>query len=277
MSDTSLAVRCGGQASRAARQAIPLTVIVPVYNEERTVGELLHRVLRAPYPDKQVIVVDDGSTDATPTVLRDWESSPGVLVLQHTHNLGKGTAVRTALPWARGEVTIIQDADLEYDPADYPRLVELIRHGHARVVYGSRSLSRGCAGTWTKFRLAVVGLNALVLVLYGRRLTDEATCYKALPTALLRRLRLEARHFELCAELTAKVCRLGWPIVEVPVTYHPRGVAAGKKIGWRDAWEAVWTLIKWRFLPFPAVDPRPPLAEVRPSGRIEGSFKLQRP
>ncbi len=223
-----------------------LTVIVPVYNEERTIARVLQRVVDGPYPDKEIIVVDDGSTDATAAVLRDWVHVPGLVLLRHEVNRGKGAAVRTALAQARGTVTVIQDADLEYDPADYPRLVEPILKGTCQVVYGSRYLDPSSPLPWTRFRIAVCGLNTLVLLLYGQRLTDEATCYKALPTALLRRLNLQARHFELCAEVTAKVCRLGLRIVEVPIGYRPRGVAEGKKIGWRDAWEAAWTLFKWR-------------------------------
>jgi glycosyltransferase involved in cell wall biosynthesis len=226
-------------------------VIVPVYNEEGTIGPVLRRVLEGPYPDKEVIVVDDGSTDATPQVLAEWSGRPGLVVLRHAHNLGKGSAVRTGLRQARGLVTLIQDADLEYDPADYPRLVEPLLAGSEAVVYGSRYLSPSSGVPWTRYRLAVSGLNLMVWLLFGQRLTDEATCYKAMPTELFRRLQLEARRFELCPEVTAKVCRLGLRIAEVPVAYHPRGVVEGKKIGWRDALEAAWALLRWRVRPLP--------------------------
>ena len=226
-----------------------LTVLIPVYNEERTVEALLRRVADGPYPGKEVIVIDDGSTDATPRLLEAWAGRPGFVLLRHDKNRGKGAAVRTGLPHARGEVTIIQDADLEYDPADYPRLVEPILRGEARAVYGSRYLDPGRRLPWTRFRLGVVFFNLLVRLLYGRRLTDEATCYKAAATGLWRSLGLRAERFELCPEMTAKLCRRGVRIVEVPISYHPRGVRRGKKIGWRDAVQTAWTLLKWRILP----------------------------
>ena len=168
-----------------------------------------------PYPDKEVVVIDDGSTDATPRLLEGWIGRPGFRVLRHGRNRGKGAAVRTGLLHAAGEVTIIQDADLEYDPADYPRLVEPILGGDAEAVYGSRYLDPARRLPWTRFRLGVAVFNGLVRLLYGRRLTDEATCYKAARTGLWRALDLRAERFELCPEMTAKLCRLGIRIVEV--------------------------------------------------------------
>ncbi len=238
-----------GSPAPAETQRPLLTVLIPVYNEERTVATLLRQVAEGPYPDKEVIVIDDGSRDATPRLLQAWAGRPGFVLLRHEKNRGKGAAVRTGLLHARGEVTIIQDADLEYDPADYPLLVEPIRRGEARAVYGSRYLDPARRLPWTRFRLGVVCFNLLVRLLYGRRLTDEATCYKAARTALWRELGLRAERFELCPEMTAKLCRLGVRIVEVPISYHPRGASAGKKIGWRDAVQTVWTLAKWRLLP----------------------------
>jgi glycosyltransferase involved in cell wall biosynthesis len=211
-----------------------LSVLVPVYNEAATVDALLHRVVNGPYshPVMEVLVVDDGSTDPTPALLARWATTPGVRLLRHARNRGKGAAIRTGLAHAQGTITIIQDADLEYDPADYPRLVEIIRRGESAVVYGSRYLRPAQPLPWSKFRLAVWLCNRLVRLLYGQRLTDEATCYKALRTELLRALQLEADHFEVCAEITAKLARLGRRIVEVPIAYHPRPATAGKKIGW---------------------------------------------
>ena len=234
----------------AAPSSPSLTVLIPVYNEERTIDELLGRVAAGPYPDKEVIIIDDGSSDATPQLLEKWADLPGFRVLRHAKNQGKGTAVRTGLAHARGEVTIIQDADLEYDPADYTRLVEPIRRGTAEAVYGSRYLAPTRRLPWTKFRLGVLLFNGMVRVLYGQRTTDEATCYKAVRTSLFRALDLQAVRFELCPEMTAKLCRLGVHICEVPVSYQPRGASEGKKIGWRDARQAVWTLLRWRVAPF---------------------------
>lgn len=238
--------------SPRAMEAVPLlTVIVPVYNEERTVDALLRRLAAGPYPypEKEVLVVDDGSRDGTAAMLERWHGEPGFGFLRHAANRGKGAAVRTGLAQARGTITVIQDADLEYDLADLPRLVEAVRRGRAEAVYGSRYAAGDGRLPWTQFRLAVCLLNVLVRLLYGRRLTDEATCYKVVRTGLLRRLGLEAERFELCAEVTAKLCRLGVPITEIPISYRPRTRAEGKKIAWRDAWQTAWTLLKWRFLP----------------------------
>ena len=209
---------------------VPLTIVVPVFNEERTIDVLLGRLTEGPYPDQQVIVVDDGSTDRTPELLRAWESRAGWLVLRQPVNRGKGAAVRFGLQHAIGDVTVIQDADLEYDPAELPALVEPIRRGEARVVYGSRYLHGSVVRPWySPYRLAVGGLNRLSRVLYGQRLTDHATCYKAMPTALWRELDLQAERFELCAEVTAKLGRRGVPILEVPISYRPRTRSGGQE------------------------------------------------
>lgn len=229
----------------------PLTVLIPVYNEERTIEELLRRVAEGPYADKEVIIIDDGSRDGTARLLEAWAHQPGFSVLRHPTNRGKGSAVRTGLAQARGVVTLIQDADLEYDPADYTRLVEPIFLGTADAVYGSRYLAPSQRLPWTRFRLGVVVFNVLVRVLYGQRLTDEATCYKAVRTSLLRSLELQASRFELCPEMTAKLCRRGIQIEEVPVSYWPRGASEGKKVGWRDGLQTVWTLVKWRLMKMP--------------------------
>ena len=182
--------------------------------------------------DKEIIIVDDGSTDATPAILEDWARESGYFVFRHPRNRGKGAAVRTALTNARGKLTVIQDADLEYDPSDLPRLVEILRDGDVKVVYGSRYLVPNPALSWNKFRVAVSGLNLLMLLLFGQRLTDEATCYKAFETELLRQLDLQADGFEVSAEISAKLGRWHIPIKEVPISYNPRSIAEGKKIGW---------------------------------------------
>lgn len=230
-----------------------VSVIVPVYNEVGTVDELLRRVMAAPIPTKQIIVINDGSTDGTGDKLRSWEGVPDVRVLHHEQNRGKGAAVRTGLAHAEGEVTIIQDADLEYDPNDIPKVVEPILKGEVEAVYGSRYLAPNPGLRWSRFRWAVVLLNAWVRVLYGQRLTDEAACYKAMRTTLVRELALEAERFEICPEITAKLCRRGIKICEVPVSYHPRDVKAGKKIRFRDAWQAFWTLFRWRWRTVPRI------------------------
>jgi glycosyltransferase involved in cell wall biosynthesis len=227
--------------------AIPqLTVIVPVYNEAATIAELLRRVLEVPI-EKHVIVVDDASTDGTAEVLDDWQGHPEVDLIRHATTRGKGAAIRTALASARGKFTIIQDADLEYDPRDYQAVIDPLARGEADVVYGSRYPRRERIERANRlFRWGVGALNLAVCGLYGVRLSDEATCYKAFPTLLLRALDLECERFEFCPEVTAKVCRMGLTIKEVQISYHPRSTRDGKKLRFRDGIDALRALWKWR-------------------------------
>lgn len=248
-----------------------LSVIVPVYNEATSVDELLRRVAAVPL-DLEVIVVDDGSTDGTSVVVGRWAANPRVVLLAHDSNRGKGAAVRTGLQQVRGDYTLVQDADLEYDPRDYGALIEPILSGAADAVYGSRFLQPGNRSAGLAQRLCVSLLNCLVLVFYGRRITDEATCYKAIRTELLRRMDLQCRRFEFCPEVTAKLCRLRVPIYEVPIRYHARSVAEGKKIGWRDALRAFWTLAWWRFAPFRPLPRRGATDAKESHARQEGSM-----
>jgi glycosyltransferase involved in cell wall biosynthesis len=236
-----------------------LTVVVPVYNEAATVDELLRRVLAAPY-SKQIIVVDDGSTDGTAEALAAWEARGQIVRLRHPKNRGKGAAVRTALEHACGRLTIIQDADLEYDPQDYPLVVAPLLSGQAEVVYGSRYLqaTSGKRSGGSFSRLGVVVLNLGVRLLYGLRLTDEATCYKVFPTEVLRRMDLKSERFEFCPEVTAKLCRMGLKVQEVPIHYSARSVRDGKKIRWIDGLHALSALWKWRTWR-PAPRPRAPV------------------
>lgn len=225
-----------------------LSVIIPVYNEAPTIVMLLHVVANAAY-NKQIIVVDDGSTDAGVDLVERWAQNAQchVTILRHQVNRGKGMAIRTGLEAATGQLVLIQDADLEYEPADYPRLVEPILDGGADVVFGSRYLSGEYSAARLLHRFGVCVLNLLVRLLYGQLVTDEATCYKVMPTRLLRRFDLKCERFEFCAEVTAKVCRLKLRLVEVPIRYRPRTAAEGKKIRWHDGLQAVWTLLRWRF------------------------------
>ncbi len=222
-----------------------LSVLVPVYNERATLERLLARVLAVPL-DKEVIAVDDGSTDGTAGLLRDLAARLPVRALFHPSNRGKGAAIRTALAEARGDIVVIQDADLEYDPEEYPRLVAPILRGETSVVYGSRYLAPGNDLPMTHFKVGVLILNATANLLYGLRLTDEATCYKVFRAGLLKSLPLRCERFEFCPEVTARVAKRGERIVEVPISYHYRTRAQGKKIRLRDAFEGFFTLLRYR-------------------------------
>jgi len=227
-----------------------VSVIVPAYNAAATLPACLAALQQQDFPHSQyeIIVVDDGSTDGTADALRTWESHRGVLLLRHARNRGKGSAIRTALEHAAGQITIVQDGDLEYDPQEYDHLVKPLLSGEADAVYGSRYPPhpgrRACP--WTAFRAGVAVLNLCTRLLYHVKLTDEATCYKVFPTATLRAMNLECERFEFCPEVTAKACRMGLRIVEVPIAYHARSIQQGKKIRWRDGWEAIKTLWRWR-------------------------------
>lgn len=224
-----------------------LSVIVPVLNEEMCISQILDMVLAVPV-EKEVIVVDDGSTDGTWAVLQRY--APSCKLLRHDVNRGKGAAIRTALPHVTGEMVITQDADLEYDPADYPRLIRPIVEGRADVVYGSRLLGSGKSATaGFSFYLGGLFLTWLTNRLYGLHITDEPTGYKVFRTTIIRGLNLKSQGFEFCPEVTSLLALGGVEIFEVPIGYHPRSVAEGKKIRWRDGFVAIRTLLHYRFLP----------------------------
>ena len=228
-----------------------VSIIVPVYNESATFQTVIERVLAAPLPagcTKEVVVVDDGSTDGTTSLLSSYRDEG--IVIGHTSilNFGKGTAVRIGFALASGDVVLIQDGDLEYDPNDYAAILAPILKGEADVVYGSRFLGKP-KGMAFKNLLANRVLTLCANLLFDAGITDEATAYKALRVSVVRQLRLSAKRFELCPELTAKVCRLGYRIHEVPISYNARGIAEGKKIRARDGFKALWTLIRYRFTP----------------------------
>ncbi|HZQ95606.1 MAG TPA: glycosyltransferase family 2 protein [Candidatus Sulfotelmatobacter sp.] len=222
-----------------------VSVIVPVYNEVTHLDELLRAVLASPVK-KEVVIVDDGSTDGTREKLRALPPIDNVTIVFHEKNYGKGASIRTALNYARGEYVLIQDSDLEYDPQDYPALLRPLQAGSANVVYGVRP-DRPERGL--RFFLGAKFLTHLTNFLYGARIHDEATCYKVFRRSVLARMELQCRRFEFCPEVTAKLCRMGETIAEVPISYHPRSAVEGKKIRHADGWLAIWTLIRYRFLP----------------------------
>jgi dolichol-phosphate mannosyltransferase len=225
-----------------------VSIVIPVYNEFRTFGRVLERVRRAPLPAgcvKEIVVIDDGSTDETAQIRP--ELLAGVTHRRISHS-GKGSAIRAGIELATGDIVLIQDGDLEYDPNDYARLLEPIVGGHADIVYGSRFLGQPVSMALPN-RIANRILTVAANLLYRARLTDEATAYKAFRVGVLREIHLQCRRFEFCPEVTAKVRRLGLSIHEVPVSYNARGIADGKKIRARDGWEALWTLLWYRFVP----------------------------
>jgi dolichol-phosphate mannosyltransferase len=220
-----------------------VSVIVPVYNEVAHVDELLGAIQASPVK-KEIIMVDDGSTDGTREKLQAMPLAADVIVVFHERNCGKGAAIRTALEYARGEYVLIQDSDLEYDPQDYPALLRPLELRQANVVYGVRP-DRPERGL--RFFLGAKLLTHLANLLYRAGIHDEATCYKVFRRSVLAEIRLQCRRFEFCPEVTAKLCRMGEKIAEVPIHYTPRSAGEGKKIRHSDGWLAIWTLLRYRF------------------------------
>lgn len=231
-----------------------LSVIIPVYNEESTVGELLEKVLAVDIP-KEIIVVDDGSHDSSIDIVREKAATTDqvVKVISNAVNVGKGAAIRTGIKNVTGDVVLIQDADLELDPNEYYMIFAPFRAGVADVVYGSRFRNRGYFLHYRQIpfhsRLVNWLLASVVNLFWPRaRITDEATAYKAFRADILKSLPLKCNGFEFCPEVTARILNRRIPIREVPITYHPRTVAEGKKVNWKDGVKAFWTLFKYRFL-----------------------------
>jgi glycosyltransferase involved in cell wall biosynthesis len=223
---------------------VKASVIIPVYNEAGTVGALVEKVRAVPV-DKELIVVNDGSSDGTREALRPFEGQAGIRVHHSPINLGKGASVRIGFTMATGDVVIIQDADLELDPGQYPDLMAPIERDEADVVFGSRFLG-GHGGDGVSY-LGNKGLTALTNLLFGGHLTDMETCYKVFRASILPTLKLQALRFEFEPEMAASFLLGGWRIKEVPVTYRPRTAQEGKKIHWSDGFDAVKTLLRLRF------------------------------
>lgn len=223
-----------------------VSVIMPVYNERDTIHEILKRVRQVPVVN-EIVIIDDGSTDGSRDILKDLDGKDRVRVLMHEKNSGKGAAVRTGIQAATGDVIIIQDADLEYDPNDYPLLLKPIEEGRSQVVYGSRFKGRVASDFLFWSKVGNKTLTFLTNLLYNQRLTDMETCYKAFKRELMNDIPLRSRRFELEPEITSKFLKRGIKIIEVPIHYDPRGFSEGKKIGIMDAAEAIWTLIRYRF------------------------------
>jgi glycosyltransferase involved in cell wall biosynthesis len=223
-----------------------VSFLIPAYNEAATIGEVLERV-DALDLDKQVIVVDDGSTDDTPAILERWQAGGDGRVVVRQPNRGKGAAIRAAIPHVDGEIAVIQDADMEYDPVDVPALIEPIERGAADVVFGSRLTGGRPQRAYLFWHLVGNRLLSLVTnVLYNTTLHDMETGYKAFRADVLRSLDLRQDDFAIEPEITAKVCRRGLRIYELPIAYYGRTYAEGKKITWRDGFKALYVLVSVR-------------------------------
>lgn len=227
-----------------------LSIIIPVYNEQSTIAEVIEEIIKVDLPglDKEIIVVDDGSTDGTSSILKreQQENADIITLITSDANFGKGMAIRAGLNYVQGEITLIQDADLELDPKEYCLLLEPIFLERASIIYGSRFLNPSNQIPW-RSRLAQRILTPLIYLLYGAWITDEATAYKVFKTDILKSVPLYCNGFEFCPEVTAKLLKRGYTIKEVPISYRPRTRSEGKKIRFlRDGAMALYTLLKNR-------------------------------
>ncbi len=224
-----------------------LSVIIPVYNEEATLREIIQRLEAVGVAD-EIVIVDDGSTDGTRAILKELEAHEKVRVFYHERNQGKGAAVVTGIRRATGDAMLIQDADLEYDPRDIPSLLRPLQEGMADVVYGSRFLGAPRRSTMFWHMVANKLLTLMTNILYDAILSDMETGYKLFRREIVEGMTIHARRFDFEPEFTAKILKRKVRIFEVPITFNPRDYDEGKKIGLKDAFEAVWTLVKYRFV-----------------------------
>lgn len=226
-----------------------LSIIIPVYNEKNTILEIIRRIeevnLGDIYFKKEIVIVDDKSTDGTRDILRKLEDR--YKIVYRSENGGKGAAIITGLENVLGDYVIIQDADLEYDPRDYKKMLECAVKNNAEVVYGSRRLGHQNKYSHLSFYLGGILLTWVTKILYGINITDESTCYKLFKTKLIKSLSLETKGFDFCPEVTAKVAKKRIKIYEVPINYYPRHKNEGKKIRWLDGIKAIFVLIKYKF------------------------------
>ncbi|HRE49443.1 MAG TPA: glycosyltransferase family 2 protein [Aggregatilineales bacterium] len=224
-----------------------VSVIIPCYNEVKTIQEVVQAVKDTAIAH-EIIIVDDGSTDGTRDLLTAYADDPLVRVILHDHNQGKGAAVRTGFAAATGEIFLIQDADLEYDPRDYPKLLQPLQENKTMVVYGSRFLGGPRSTMFFWNMIANRTLTLITNILYNTILSDMETCYKVMRAEVVKGMRLRSRRFEFEPEITSKILKRGYRIYEVPISYNGRPWDEGKKIKWTDAPIAVFTLVRYRFV-----------------------------
>lgn len=228
-----------------------LSVLIPAYNEQATIKTLLQKVSSVNLKNvgMEIIVINDCSSDQTGEIVKTFQKeNAGIRLkyIEHRQNQGKGAAIRTGITATEGDIIIIQDADLEYDPEDYNLLLPYILSGEHRVIYGSRFLMPDNKHSYESFYWGGRIVSFCTNLLYAQHLTDEPTCYKMFDAALLKSIPLQCTGFEFCPEITAKIAKLGYKIKEVPIHYYPRSVKEGKKIKWYDGIEAIWTLLRYK-------------------------------
>ena len=237
--------------AQPAKPETTLTILMPVYNEARTIQEIIKRVWAAPLngTNKELIIVDDGSTDGTREALQRLHSKEKQKVYFHAQNMGKGAALRTALTYATGDVIVVQDADLEYDPNEYAELLRPVLEGRADVVYGSRLTGGKVARAFNFWHY--VGNKLLTFItnlLYNATLSDMETCYKVFRADVIKNIQIKTNRFDFEPEITAKILKRRYKLYEMPISYYGRDFSEGKKISWRDGFSAVWALVKYRFV-----------------------------